>query len=109
VQSYEPGTSLRPSTLTRRCTASPPSPRLITPAASSLTSCGVTWLGSGSGSEGVMLDDVRDTAFQRDPFQGLEADRFHVFAEERELRIGECGRDNGDCYGESPLQTTARN
>ncbi len=50
--------------------------------------------------------DVRDSAFQRDPFMILSSsgeDEFHVFKEDQLFPIKDCGWNGGwvkDCFGE---------
>jgi hypothetical protein len=47
------------------------------------------WLASATEVENVMLTDVRDVAFQADPFVGLDPDKLTVAAEEPHIIFGD--------------------
>lgn len=63
---------------------------------------------------GVLMADVRDTAFQSDPFELLgdaREDVFYSFHGVETKTIGECGWNGGwikDCFGEAKLQSLAK-
>ena len=57
--------------------------------------------------DGVLFADVRDTAFQKDPFDGTISDKFYAVHGVESRTIGQCGWNGGwikDCFGEKKLR-----
>lgn len=55
----------------------------------------------------VLFADVRDTAFQSDPFESHDRDTFYAFGGVESKTIGQCGWNGGwikDCFGAAKLK-----
>ncbi|KAJ8602258.1 hypothetical protein CTAYLR_003638, partial [Chrysophaeum taylorii] len=69
----------------------------------------------GAGYRGVLMADVRDTAFQADPFEPIlggasSSGAFYAFHGVESRTIGQCGWNGGwirDCFGEPKLRSLA--